>query len=168
MRPAIHAVTGILRSDDGIVLVLEAARGEEPSWALPGGVLEDGELLHECLVREVLEETGCRIESIGRLAYVKQIDNRQHGRHRDRLEREYLLTVWTFEIEAWSGRLLPNDPDGHVSEARLAPLGDAVRKLASNARHTLTVEYLRGEIEPGSVHLLRRHEDGRLERFPPR
>ena len=168
MRPSIHAASGILRSDDRIVLVLEAAAGEEPLWALPGGVLEDGELLHECLVREVLEETGCRIEAIGRLAFVKQVDNRQQGRHRGALDSEYLLTVWTFEIESWSGRLSPRDPDGHVREARLFPAPDAMRELAPNGRHALTVEYLRGEIEPGSVHLFRRHEDGHVERSAPR
>jgi 8-oxo-dGTP diphosphatase len=166
-RPAIHAASAILRDGDEILLVLEAAPGEEPSWALPGGRLEDGELIDECLEREMLEETGLRIESMGRLAFVKQIDNRQSGRHRGDLAGDYLLTVWTFEVDSWTGALEPRDPDGYVVEARWTPLQEAITKLAPGERHDLTVMYLRGEIEPGSLHLLRRHADGSVSRALP-
>lgn len=60
---------------DGIVLrgreILLIRRGKEPfkgSYALPGGFLGHGETLEECVVREVLEETGLKttiVELVG-------------------------------------------------------------------------------------------------------
>jgi ADP-ribose pyrophosphatase YjhB (NUDIX family) len=41
--------------------VLFQRRSDFPWWGLPGGVLERGERLQDCLVREVREETGLRI-----------------------------------------------------------------------------------------------------------
>lgn len=43
---------------DGRVLLLENERGE---WELPGGKLELGEDPHECVVREITEETGWQV-----------------------------------------------------------------------------------------------------------
>jgi ADP-ribose pyrophosphatase YjhB (NUDIX family) len=47
--------------------ILLVERGKEPLkgyWSLPGGVLETGELLHDGIRREVLEETGLEVEPI--------------------------------------------------------------------------------------------------------
>jgi len=47
---------------DGNVLLVK--RGVEPSkglWAIPGGTLKLGETMQECAAREILEETGIRI-----------------------------------------------------------------------------------------------------------
>ena len=49
----------------GRVLLIE--RANEPlkgEWSLPGGALELGETLEEGVVREVLEETGLRVEPV--------------------------------------------------------------------------------------------------------
>jgi 8-oxo-dGTP diphosphatase len=66
LRPVVGAA--ILR--DGRVL---AARRTSPAaaagrWEFPGGKVEPGETPEDALVREVVEELGCRIEVTGWLA----------------------------------------------------------------------------------------------------
>lgn len=46
--------------DEGKILL--SRRGDFGTWALPGGRVDSGELLHESAVREVLEETGLLVE----------------------------------------------------------------------------------------------------------
>jgi 8-oxo-dGTP diphosphatase len=154
-----------VRRDREILLVRQGAQGEELHWSLPGGVLEEGELVGEGLVREVREETGLEVVWPGTLAFVVQIDSRapEGLRPRDVLGADYLATVWTFEIDEWRGEIVSRDPDGVVAEAVFVPLDEAIERLESVPWHSLTTRYLRGELEPGSLHLRRRHEDGRVE-----
>ena len=139
-------------------MVRQAGPGEDPVWTLPGGRVEAGELLSEALVREVLEETGLAVEGVGRLAYFVQIDNRQDG---------WFGNVWTFDVAEWSGEIAVADPDGFVSEAAWADLGDALKRLALTGWHALTARYLRGEVERRSVWLRRVPRDGREELHGP-
>lgn len=45
--------------------VLLQRRADSGNWALPGGTMEIGETLEQCVVREVREETGLDIEITG-------------------------------------------------------------------------------------------------------
>jgi 8-oxo-dGTP diphosphatase len=169
VRPARHVAAAIIRRGDEVVLVLQAAPGEEPFWGLPGGVVEDHELVPEGLAREVGEETGLDIRGL-RLAYLRQIDNRrseQLQRGRGRHGVGYLVTVWIFEVESWDGVLEARDPDDVVSEARFVPVREAVDRLRSTRWLELAADYLEGLVEPGSLHFERWHEDGRIERALP-
>jgi mutator protein MutT len=70
-RPIVGVGAAIVR--DGRVLLVRRAR--EPlagEWSLPGGVVETGETLRAAAAREVLEETGLRVE-VGEMLDV--IDN---------------------------------------------------------------------------------------------
>ncbi len=52
----------IIRYPDGSIILIK--RGKEPfrgSWALPGGMLEEGETVEQCAVREAEEETGVSV-----------------------------------------------------------------------------------------------------------
>lgn len=143
----------------------QAAPGEELFWALPGGIVDEGELVSEALVREVFEETGIVIELPTRLALIRQVDNRQPVQLIARWGPGvgYLLTVWVFEVTEWSGELGARDPDGVVTEAQLVPLAQAAERLRQTHWLELPADYLEGRIEVGSMHFERWHEDGRIE-----
>ena len=64
-RLSSHAV---ITNDQGQVLLLKADYGQK-SWGLPGGALDQGETIHQALVRECKEELNCDIQ-IGYLSGV--------------------------------------------------------------------------------------------------
>jgi 8-oxo-dGTP diphosphatase len=154
-----------VRRGDEVLLVRQGLPGEEPHWSLPGGVLEEGELVGEGLAREVLEETGVEIVGAARLAFALQIDNRRSEPLRAGRDEPvgYLATVWVLEVEGWKGDVVARDPEAVVSEAAFVPLDQAIRRLRTVPWHALTVSYLLGELEPGSLHLQRWHPDGHIE-----
>jgi 8-oxo-dGTP diphosphatase len=56
----VPAAAGIVFDRAGRVLLIR--RGDGRGWSLPGGMMEPGETIVECLVREVWEETGLEVE----------------------------------------------------------------------------------------------------------
>lgn len=54
------AAAAIIRDERGQVLLIR--RGDGHGWSLPGGLMEPGESVAGCLVREVQEETGLTVE----------------------------------------------------------------------------------------------------------
>ncbi|MFD3509317.1 NUDIX domain-containing protein [Nocardia sp. NPDC058666] len=55
----------LVTDDEGRILMQR--RGDSGNWSLPGGVMEIGETLEQCAVRETREETGLDIEITGLL-----------------------------------------------------------------------------------------------------
>ena len=84
--------TGIL-IEEGRILLLKQQVDSARGWSLPGGKLEDGEPLGDCLIREIREETGLEVK-IGRLLYISELISA--GSH--------VLHI-TFEIERTGGVL---------------------------------------------------------------
>lgn len=84
--PRVRA-TGVLVKEDEILLVKQVLR-ERSNWNLPGGGLEVGETLEQCLVREMSEETGLDVE-VGELLY---ICDRFKGLHAQILDISFLLS----------------------------------------------------------------------------
>ncbi|WP_330180399.1 NUDIX domain-containing protein [Nocardia sp. NBC_01503] len=52
---------------DSEARVLMQRRGDSGNWSLPGGIMEIGETLEQCVIRETKEETGLDIEITGLL-----------------------------------------------------------------------------------------------------
>lgn len=152
--PESQIVTALLRRAGELLMVRQAGPGEEPVWTVPGGRDEPGEFVTEALRREVLEETGIAVTDPGKVAFTAQVDHRRDG---------WFATVWTWDVAAWEGEVRPQDPDGFVLEAAWLPLAEAVAHLAQISWHPLTVRYLGGKLERGSVALRRVHGDGREE-----
>jgi 8-oxo-dGTP diphosphatase len=62
--------------------VLLIQRGQEPlkgEWSLPGGALELGETLEQGVRREVLEETGLEVETVGIVEVLDRIVRDEAG-----------------------------------------------------------------------------------------
>lgn len=59
----VAAASAVVVNDDGKILLQR--RSDNGMWALPGGVMELGESIGECAVRETLEETGIHVAITG-------------------------------------------------------------------------------------------------------
>jgi ADP-ribose pyrophosphatase YjhB (NUDIX family) len=119
-------VSGVLRDQQGRILLLRHTyRGNTP-WGLPGGGLKPGESLEQCLVREFHEETGLHIEVITMLSGAAHPERR--------------LVDMIF-----SCRFLPAQsldaftPNAEVSEARFFHLHELPASIPPGQRHLITI-----------------------------
>lgn len=99
-RPVIGAGAVVWRGED----VLLIRRGKSPGygeWSLPGGAQELGETIRETAQREVLEETGCRIENLKLIDVLDSIEHDDEGGH------SYHFTLIDFEADWQSGEPRP-------------------------------------------------------------
>jgi 8-oxo-dGTP pyrophosphatase MutT (NUDIX family) len=98
--------------------------GRSQVWALPKGLIDQGERGLETAIREVREETGIRVRGerkLGDVRYVYTWDG----------ERVFKIVSF-FLLHAAAGRIgdLPPGMEIEVAEARWTPLDDAPRLLS--------------------------------------
>jgi ADP-ribose pyrophosphatase YjhB (NUDIX family) len=92
------AATGAVIVQEGrILLVRRAMPPEVGLWIVPAGRVEWGETWHEAVRREVLEETGLRIE-VGDVAWVGEV---MDGNHHFAIV-DFFATVEGGELQAGS------------------------------------------------------------------
>ncbi len=116
-----RVAAGIVRQGDHVLLVRQQGPADpEPTWALPGGMVEGGELYGEALVREIREETGLEVVKIGQLAYLMQFDNRVEG---------YQTIAVVYEVAVWDGNIGGDDPDRLIHAVEFVALDEAIRRL---------------------------------------
>ncbi|MFD5875296.1 NUDIX hydrolase [Streptomyces sp. NPDC060322] len=146
-KPRVQLVIGIIRRGNEILLVRESlGAAGEILWSLPGGGVEDGELMHEALRRELREETGLLVGDPVRTAFLMHIDS----------ERYPSAVAAAFEIDEWSGDIAPQDDD--IEQAAFFPLPHALEllgELDSATQRKPIVGYLNGDAAPGTTWLYR-------------
>lgn len=89
-----------------ILMVLQAASGEEKKWTVPSGTLEEGESFEECCIREIWEETGLTARVL------KEVHSKS-GMLAD-YGISYYVKYYTVEIV--SGEITIQDPDEFIHE----------------------------------------------------
>ncbi|MGI9265639.1 MAG: Nudix family hydrolase [Gammaproteobacteria bacterium] len=100
--PVIHVLAGVLRDNDGNVLVAQRPAGKHMAgdWEFPGGKRNEGEVPEDALSRELEEELGIRV-----------VDSRPLIRYvHDYPDRRIDLDVW--QVEKYEGR--PRGREGQV------------------------------------------------------
>jgi 8-oxo-dGTP diphosphatase len=151
-------VSALVRRGADVLMVREATGTDHgPSWVLPGGQVEPGELVHQALVRELAEETGLRVPGPDRLAFVCQYTVTHDP------DWAGVWTVFTFEVDAPRQDLAPADPDGLVLEAAWVPLDEAFRRLSLlsfRPRREALLHHLRDGAEQGRLWLWPDGTDG--------
>lgn len=144
---AAMVVGGVARRDDAILLVHEHTLGGEgpDQWVLPGGRVEPGELLDVAVKREVEEETRLTVKSVGSLAFGTQHYAPGRG-------QPLLFLAFNVDLRTVSGdRLMPDDPDDLIIDARFVPVAQAIDLVLSAGvfpGSQSTADYLRQQ--PGS------------------
>ena len=101
----------------GPILLVE--RGGHPLkgyWSLPGGLVETGEKLEDAVRREILEETGLRIEPVSRFEIFERIMLDAQGR----AEYHYVLADYVCKVVG--GALRAGDDVSRVEWVRRSEL----------------------------------------------
>ena len=114
MDPKIRATAVLIENDHILLTEQKVTESLRRSWSLPGGTLEFGETLEECVIREVKEETGLDI-IVGKLLYVC-----------DRILDERHVVHITFSVKRAGGSLHvgvePEADANPIKSVKMVPL----------------------------------------------
>ena len=116
-----------------ILLVERAGKPLKGYWSLPGGLVETGELLEDALRREILEETGLRIQPVRFFEFFERIMRDAEGR----AEYHYLLADYICRVVG--GTLQPATDASRAAWVRRADLNNY--KITEGTRAVIEKAY---------------------------
>jgi len=125
-----------------MMAAIRPAGKKEGVWALPKGLIDQGEQPEATALREVAEETGAHGRSAGKLGDVKYVYT---------WAGERIFKIVSFYLVRYSGGRLGDVPPEHrheVAEVRWLPLEDGPRLLAYGGEREMAKKALeRLEVE---------------------
>jgi 8-oxo-dGTP diphosphatase len=116
-------VSGVIISDNKILLVQNKDENGYYLWSLPGGVVEDGESLEDALFREIYEEVGLKVKE-KQLIYI-------HESFIPEYSAQSLVTV--FQVTVYDGNPIPHDPDAEIVQVKWVPINDVQNYITHSA-----------------------------------
>jgi len=132
----VPAASAIVTDSEGRVLLHR--RRDNDMWALPGGVMELGESLAGCAIREVREETGLEVEVVG---IVGVYSDPKHVFAYDDGEVRQEFSI-CFECQALAGDLTISDESKELRFVDRSAIAEL--PMVDNIRRRVT-DYLNGE-----------------------
>jgi 8-oxo-dGTP pyrophosphatase MutT (NUDIX family) len=143
-----RAARGLLLTSDREVLLMRMAFPwvATPIWIAPGGGLEAGERWEDALVRELREETGLCVASVGPLIWERTIQIEHRGDITHLHERYFLVATPRFEPVS---TCLEHGERGWFQEFRWWPLTALSTCQAVDAGQTIRT-ILERNVESGS------------------
>lgn len=126
---------GLVEDEGNIALVLNRW-GIGDVWSLPGGRLEVGEALTDCVVREVMEETGMLVAPV-ELVYIIDAHNLEYDNH-------FLVHVFSCRVVTGALRAPTEDPEEDVIDTRWVTREEVARYVTWSTYRDPLLAYLAG------------------------
>jgi 8-oxo-dGTP diphosphatase len=138
LQPGV-GVGGVVLAEGRTLLIRRAKEPLRGLWTIPGGTVELGETLTAALEREMLEETGLRVEPVEVLTVFDRIDREGEDVRYHYVIVDYLCRLLAGEARAGSDALevawaAPPDLPGFALPARaMSVIQQAFRRAAEGA-----------------------------------
>lgn len=123
-------VGGLVTRDDRVLLIQRAQNPGKGRWTIPGGYVENDEVIDEAVVREVLEETGIETE----------VDRLYAVRHRVTPADSNVYFV--FKLRPVGGAITPDFDPEEIAQVGFYSLDemDQLDNLADFTRHLVLID----------------------------